>query len=1015
MDQVKLQFAIVEGSNYIVRCKTCHISIKNKLSVKKKHLESRSHLHLRDAQADLADITVPDHLATNDSTISDPSPMEVDEDVMEVDLETLGAGRARLQAEAEELDGRKRDEETFELEQPPPMTTPAPPRQNEKDDPNWFPFPNRKTALCAILMTMPRHPLSNAVLKMIWWWAGQLGLVLPPIDAITKLLAKLHTKVCHNKWISETYHAGKWHQNETIQAPMVVVQSSHIFVRDVVRTQDDFMLQIERFYSQDGQLFAEGTGLVEDEDTYFFYLKLVYNINDLTEVVDLRCPTAKRIGGVLRCSTREEEEEYTVTPLSQSALDEILQPHPLKVRANGHRVILAPVDLFCDDSAGTDSKKWNPFYNWEMRLGGLRSSEGFRDFHTHCLATSNRASALEMAKAIVDSINTKLAMGVWSFDSASMEPVLVTGGVVCILGDNPMHSELCFTIDFRRGTRFCRVCTVEGKLNNADQLMRFLQPGKQRNWKETQAEIVKQLDKACIGNASEVRRQQTVTGIKCQFTQTTIEKLLTYAKTHTVEETRAFQQTLGSDDDLINPLFRLPSFNGHQDLPVEQRELLLRVDALNWQGFQRPFRGKEMVQYGGSLVGKDFRRWIQVAPFAYDGFLPESWMRAWFCMADVFLLIYVQSIPNLELYLRDLQRAMTAMYASICDIDIAIFSRRKDHALVHIIEDIRRFGPPRLYASEKFEIINPIVRNQLNHTNRHSPSKDVFIRFARFQTIRHLIGGGYWEENASWVNAGQNVQNLFRNETVRSVLGLLSSQDETPKALYTLRVDKEPMPFQNTLTHQITTFAPSSEQQQYQRWTSAIVTHAIIRVRIGDFVGLSDRSFGRVLEILEQIVPKNAKRCSARFLIEEYDLSGEYHRQCPAIHGLGSYAVIAGRDIQGGINYQHWCSVSCKTGKEDELVLEGRRRTIHHDAWIHSNEKRFLMNVFYAFDRQGEELDRLEAVLDLDDIANPANHDDAEDDVSSVASSATTEYTFVLEDPSQPTASGSGQRHRGRP
>ncbi|KAI9103887.1 hypothetical protein DFS34DRAFT_645962 [Phlyctochytrium arcticum] len=365
----------------------------------------------------------------------------------------------------------------------------------------------------------------------------------------------------------------------------------------------------------------------------------------------------------------------------------------------------------------------------------------------------------------------------------------------------------------------------------------------------------------------------------------------------------------------------------------------------------------------------------------------------------------------MELYLRDLQRAMTAMYASICDIDIAIFSRRRYHALVHIIEDIGRFGPPRLYASEKFESFNPIVRNKLNHTNRHSPSKDVSIRFAWFRTIRHLISGGCWEENASWVNAGPNVQNLFRDETVRSVLGLSSSQDETPKALYTLKVDKEPMPFQDTLTPQITTFAPSSKQQQYQRWTS--------------------------------IVPKNAKRCSARFLIEEYDLSGEYHRQCPVIHGLGSYAVIAGRDIQGGINCQHWCSASCKTGKEDELVLEGRRRTIHHDAWIHSDEKRFLINVFCmqhewvrnrfpqqyptlestnleqhckdAFDRQGEELDRLEAVLDLQDIANPANHDDAEDDVSSVASSATTEYTFVLENPSQPTASGSGQRRRGRP
>ncbi|KAI9102781.1 hypothetical protein DFS34DRAFT_674335 [Phlyctochytrium arcticum] len=655
---------------------------------------------------------------------------------------------------------------------------------------------------------MPRHPLSNAVLKMIWWWAGQLGLVLPPIDAIKRLLANVHTKTggqvdeyksihgtpfhmndvssivaqevanpivmqhlqCYaerNDAVSEIYHASKWHQNETIQAPMVVVRSMHIFVRDVVRTQDDFLLQIERFYSQDGQLFAEGTGLVEDQDHYVFYLKLVYNINDLTEVVDLRSPTATPIIGVLRSSTQEGDEGYTLTPLSQSSLDEILKPHPLKVRANGHRVIMVPIDLFCDDSAGTDSKKWNPFYNWEMRLGGLRSSEGFRDFHTHFLATSNKASALEMAKAIVDSVNTKLAVGVWSFDSASMEPVLVTGGVVCILGDNPMHSELCSTIDFRRGTRFCR-------------------PGEQRNWNETKAEIVEQLDKACIGNASEVRRQQTITGVKCQFTQITTDKLLTYTKTHTVEETTAFRHSLGSDEDLINPFFHLPSFNGHQDLPVEvlhtillgiikwlsrasqkqlsdrqQRELLLLVDALNWQGFERPFCGKEMAQYGGSLVGKDFRRWIQVAPFAYDGLIPDRWMRAWFCMADVFLLVYAQTIPNMELYVRNLQRAMTAMYASICDIDIAIFSRRKYHALVHIIEDIRRFGPPRLYASEKFESFNPIVRNQLNHTNRHSPSKDVSIRFARFRTVCHLISGGYWEENASWVNAEEMSRIFF--------------------------------------------------------------------------------------------------------------------------------------------------------------------------------------------------------------------------------------------------------------
>ncbi|KAI9103867.1 hypothetical protein DFS34DRAFT_668125 [Phlyctochytrium arcticum] len=1012
------------------------------------------------------------HPMDDESIFADPTPMEMD-------LGDLGiynpsnntympatgfnlfehlrqqAERARLEAEAEALEGEREDEENFEVDETPsPVNVSAQPRPRDQDDPNWFPFPNRTTALCAILMTMPRHPLSNVVLGMIWWWAGQLGLVLPPIAKVKNLLATLHRKTggqvnehvsshktpfhmndvssiivqevanpvvmhhlkCYserNNVVTEMYHASKWHQNPQVKLP---------------------------WYELDGQLFAEGPELLDNDAGYFLSTNIVINSNDFAEVADL---PMNSIQG------RFDEENGFIS-ISQVDWHQILQQHPLKERANGHRVIMCPIILFCDDSAGTSSKKWNPFYNWYMQLGGLPFTQSQRDFHTLSLGTSNKASALEMAKAVVESITHKLEVGLWSFDAASMEPVLVTGAVVCIMGDNPMHSELCSTIDFRRGLHFCRVCKVEGKLGNADRLIRFLTPGEPRNWNETRFEIVKQLDNACAGNAAQVRKRQTLKGVKCQLVQVTVEKLLKYAQTHTAEETKDFRDTLGSVEDVMNPLFRVSSFDGHTDLPVEvlhtvllgivkwlsrasqkklsdsqRRELLLRVDALNWQGFQRPFRGKEMIQYGGSLVGKDFRRWIQVAPFAYDGFLSNRWMRAWFCMADVFLLVYVRNIVNMESYICDLQMAMAALIASICDIDITIFSRCKYHALVHLVEDIRRFGPPRVYASEKFESFNPLVRCQLNHTNCHAPSKDVVIRFAQFRTVRHIISGGFWEEISSYINAGRKVLDLFQDDTRAPIYfppfsGLSSgSQDHQPIAPFTLKVDKEPIPFDATLANQFTAFIPS-EQHQFQRWTTATVQPMKTRVRIGDFVGLSNGFFGRVLEILEEIAPTRTGSLTTRFLIENFEISEEIYRACPVITGLDTNAVIVGGDIQCGVNCQHWCSASC----------------ISHDAWIHSDEPRYLINVFCeqhewirarfprhyptlestdlekhcreAFDRQSNDLSQ-QFAQDMGLMEDA----DVEDDISSIASSSSTNYSFVAEDPSQQPTSSS--RPQGRP
>ncbi|KAI9104935.1 hypothetical protein DFS34DRAFT_590034 [Phlyctochytrium arcticum] len=318
-------------------------------------------------------------------------------------------------------------------------------------------------------------------------------------------------------------------------------------------------------------------------------------------------------------------------------------------------------------------------------------------------------------------------------------------------------------------------------------------------------------------------------------------------------------------------------------------------------------------------------------------------------MADVFLLVYLRRIPNLEAYVVDLQRAITALFAAVCDIDHKIFSRRKYHALVHLTEDVRRFGPAVLFATEKFESFNPIVRVQLAHTNRHAPSKDVSSRFARARTVRHLISGGYWQEGSRYVNGGPKLLDLFKDETVQSALGLSASKEEPlPIAPYTLKIGT-PVSFEDTLTCELSILTVPlyvKKAQVYQRWTSATVRRIETRIRVGDFMGTEHGLFGRVLEILQETAPATGK---TKFLVEFFEHDGEFHNECPIITPFGLYEVLEDKDIQGTLNVQHLCSSDCGIKTVHQQMIERQTRNISHDAWVHSDEQIYLINVFFSF------------------------------------------------------------------
>jgi len=72
--------------------------------------------------------------------------------------------------------------------------------------------------------------------------------------------------------------------------------------------------------------------------------------------------------------------------------------------ANGSKVVCFPIWLYCDDTSGNLSKKWNKHNSFLFTPAGLPHKEAQKEFNVHFLSTSNIAPPLEMLDGIVDQL-----------------------------------------------------------------------------------------------------------------------------------------------------------------------------------------------------------------------------------------------------------------------------------------------------------------------------------------------------------------------------------------------------------------------------------------------------------------------------------------------------------------------------------------------------------------------------------------------------------------------------------
>ncbi|KAI0739242.1 hypothetical protein C8Q80DRAFT_1124588 [Daedaleopsis nitida] len=517
-------------------------------------------------------------------------------------------------------------------------------------------------------------------------------------------------------------------------------------------------------------------------------------------------PSPSYIKGVLRSNTPTDSLE--------------VWPHPVRnewrIKAQGQRVHALPIWLYCDDTSGNTSKKWNKHNSIHFVLGGLPHDQVQRLYNIHFLSTSNVASPLEMMEKVSEVLRSAHENGIDVWECLTGEDALVIPWVHAFQGDNPMASEFLSHIGMT-GKCICRICEVYRKVDagtestravppatEASRLRDFLKAGEPRTKTTTLQDLREQEVRAFGGAPSAVDVMGTNTGTKDKYLQFFVADLqsklnrwceekktgqgmgstnLTVGQGQAAGSPRSWEDRLAEKlrdarhalpENIFNPVLQIPGVVKYfwRDACLQQNAegkaiLKARLTSMTVDGLGiSPIRGHTLVYYAKSLVGHDFRTVIQVASAVLHGMVPE---------------------PAYEACIRahNTHKAQPRIISTLWNTQW--FNKPKFHLFVHLIDHILCFGPAALYSTEAFESYNYIIRLRSINLNKHAPSLDIANAFSHLHAVRHLISGGFVtvDEDGERIaprQAGPKVMLLLKDDELRGLMGMAGCFEKVTSA-----------------------------------------------------------------------------------------------------------------------------------------------------------------------------------------------------------------------------------------
>jgi hypothetical protein len=251
---------------------------------------------------------------------------------------------------------------------------------------------------------------------------------------------------------------------------------------------------------------------------------------------------------------------------------------------------------------------------------------------------------------------------------------------------------------------------------------------------------------------------------------------------------------------LANPIPRLKGFDGCLDTPVEilhvlslgivkylvkdfmgklsadqRHEMEARLYSFNSDALHiPPIQAKYMMDHYSSFLGKDYRTIVQAAPFVFFPFMDQTQLDIWIPLCYICSMAFQTHIPDMKSYIQELEFHIKRFMYNIVKMTAQWSNKPKFHMLLHLPASIMRYGPASLFATEKFESFNGVVRNASIHTNRLSPGHDIAVRFSNYQLERLLVSGAHLYDSTAqeYFKPSDQVTEVFsRNPLIQQSMG----------------------------------------------------------------------------------------------------------------------------------------------------------------------------------------------------------------------------------------------------
>ncbi|KAJ7703504.1 hypothetical protein B0H17DRAFT_1157088 [Mycena rosella] len=350
-----------------------------------------------------------------------------------------------------------------------------------------------------------------------------------------------------------------------------------------------------------------------------------------------------------------------------------------------------------------------------------------------------------------------------------------------------------------------------------------------------------------------------------------------------------------------------------------------------------PPRPRYVVKYKNSLVGKHFKMLQQLG----------LWIFTW-CACNFFLLFFVlkHSIH---------QKDINILIANVLDIwglidPQQILVKGKLHVFSHLPEDIHRFGPAILYATEIFECWNAVFRLCSIFSNHLSPSRDIAVTLADMERFKHVVSGGWWKNSDGvYTRAGSLVRSfLTSNKQLQRRLGWAERSH--------LEIGTHSALIKFIWAHEVWTL-PVSEPEGTTGNSSWILCKYVV-AQSGDmckdgfwifFRKTEDSNVmaGRIRKIIarEQDGTALAQQSNALLIVEPFIVSEVKNLRLNMPLLFLSQDAKAMLEVMFAFNAQHDC-VTCRCSTAAVPVIQERIVTNRTELQTkHSSEQIFIVNM----------------------------------------------------------------------